>query len=149
MKKVISYFFIFMLWCSMPATLCWAYGFTDMSNQELYEFRPSLKFATEAEKQAYWNEWKKREQMMPVQEKEKYPGEQSSDQGIKFLYSPGMGYEGPVSVGEGIYGSATRPVYKPLQERKIYGIHPKEEDQKPEDEKGNDESSQQKEHQAN
>lgn len=143
MKKVVTCLLLFVAWSVLPAFTCWAYDFTDMSNQELYEFWPSLKFATDTEKQTYWDEWDKREKMMTVQEKEKYSDDLTKAQQIKFLYTPGMGYEGPISVGKDIYGSATRPVYKPIQERQIYGIQPKEEEKKEKENKAEKEESEQ------
>ena len=137
MNKTISFLILSILLVGFYATLCWAYEFKDMTNQEMYDFRPSLQYATDDEKKAYWDEWGIRVKMMTAQEKEQYidASDPTQDKKIKFLYSPGMGYEGPVSVGEDIYGSATRPVYKPLEERPIYGIE-KEDKQKEQEDSG-------------
>ena len=129
MKKILSLLVLSFFLAGYHVAVSWAYDFNDMTNQELYDFRPSLQYATEEEKKAYWDEWGVRVKMMTAQEKEKYTDDPTQDKKMKFLYSPGMGYEGPVSVGEDIYGSATRPVYKSLEERPIYGIE-KEDEQK-------------------
>ena len=122
MKRTLSLLISVLFLVFFHVSFCWAYDFGDMTNQQLYDFRPSLQYATEDETKAYWNEWDKRIKMMTVQEKEKYNTEPTQDNQIKFLYSPGMGYEGPISKEKGIYGSATRPVYKPIEEQNIYGI---------------------------
>ncbi len=104
----------------LPAlfSLCWAIDFMNMSNDQLFELRPATKFMTDDERKAYYEEWEKRVAGMTEEEKKQFEKKPKENGEIKWLWSPGQGYENQQTQGSLIYGGGSKAMDATKKEQK-------------------------------